>query len=415
MRIKIKRRELLLYIILFFAVFHDICRIPSSSVTFFRICTPLAIFAGFSYNFRRTLKYLIFFLLLIICNLIQAISFAKVNTIGIQVNASLFIKYAINYCSIFVVVIMVDTIYHLDRKNFLNNFRAFIKFLAWIILFFFFLHALRQYYSILNSLSLANVNNYGAYCAAILPFFIYEAFLFQRKRAIIYCILTILLSIANDCKLIFLGAAIEIVIAYFCTRKHRKGKFQLWPICILPILTIMAIFFICDDSITVMGYSFNGMVIQPVQRILKGQAFDISASSISFRVNVFIIGIQWLAISRFMGIGMGNTGILLKKVLLFKENSAMDIMDVLSPHNTIVELLLEFGFIAAMLYLMVITKLIKFIKMPKRKQIHNIFLIEFLSVWLWVLAPSSIHTAYFIHIVWSYLFLCLSYDNSTNG
>lgn len=398
MRIIGNKYTVFLYLALMFAAFNDIIRV-GTGITAFRIIQPLILLLAILQS-NKSRKLLTVYFILIILNICQTLIFSKHNSIGITFDLSSFINYAYYYLCIVTVICAVIMIYESNPDSFICDFKKFIMGLGWIDLMILLLHSFLRSFGFLT---VANINNYGASIAAIYPVFFIAFFTERTIHNLGFIILSIIALLLGDCKLSLIGIAISsMVVFYELSKKGKTNKKHygriIFPILILVILALIFYF------VTKTDYGNNLLLqIQISFDSIYNRRFLSTASSLGYRINVIIVSIQWLFNTYFLGIGIGNYGILIRHECPYLPIKWIELGTV-APHNSPIEFLIEFGFPVLILYFLLIKRVLLLKKEPKTEN-SVLYIAEFVSVWVWSLNPSRILTIYLIWIVLTYTIL----------
>lgn len=404
MKIKIRKSVFWLYVVVFAAVFNDILRFGDSEITVFRLLLIIGIFKCFQKNFKTTFKVYSIFAGIMLLNFFQTILFSIISGTGISFSPITFFSYVFFYFCIVSVILMVYTIYIIDPVSFMTSFEKFIVFLSVCIAVLMLLLFLRNmgYVAIFN-LQYNNINNYGAYLAGAYVIFLYKALKKHKFFSIFMCTFIICLLYLADCKLDLLGVIVEtmVMIPTLTMKKHKHfRKILLIGVLLMLIAIVM---YMANRNMSIFNHSINDLIVIPIKRIISGVAYDYSNSSGLFRVNIFIYGMQWICKSFLLGIGMGNSGKLMRKIIPGDRlEDGWAAFNSMSIHNTFIELLLEFGFV---LLILIVWLVINYRKNRININKDLIFKTTIIGSVFWLLAPSTILNDYFIFILFTYLYL----------
>lgn len=391
--------------LLFAACFNDILRIGNSKLTLFRV---LAIF-GFIRCLlvkKNTIKYFGILLLFTFLTFLQSIFFYSTYRIGVNFSFARYILYDYFYICIFIIVWTINLIRRYEKQRTIDMLHRFLL----VISAFYFLNLMMLwiYPDIRNYILLNNQNDYGAMLAATLPIIICDYCNTKRKRYICFSFLIIVILIVMDCKLSILAVFLQLIIMFILFVRNRLNLKNTRIFIILPffLIVVLGIIILTKSNITFHGYNIKDSVVEPVKHIIAGEMYNQNNTSVSYRVNVMIIGTQWMFKSKFLGIGIGNTGVLLRNLL--GEQNLYDkwmLNDAISPHNALIEVSLEFGIFAIVLIVLAILSVIKIVKKEKLRNEEISYISFFVSSLLWLQGPSGIVTDYYIFIIFTYMIL----------
>lgn len=398
---KINLEKCVLYFVLITAFFSDWMRYKNSDITVFRIVIIAALLICMGKKTRIFIKTLLFFMLFLIYNLLQSFIFTNCNTYGISFSVFHFVEYAYFYFCIFAIICFTYTIYELDRKNFQQQFFQVLKIVAVIyMLIMLFEKQLGNYAH--------DVNEYGAFLAAIFPVFFYELFKEKKLVNIIFCSLVYFLLYTKDCKLGLLGVALETgIILVLLLRNSRFPGTRFLSYLFMFSFLIMCIF-VLNSPLEINGYALKGIVMEPIWRIITGTPYERSASSTSYRTNVIIFGIEWIKRTFMVGIGAGNSGRLFRA--LIPDNEIIPIWikkDAISLHNAWMEFCVEFGLAGICFLGYVMGKVLQMFLQKKWSKFQIVAMTVVFSLWVWIMGPSGILTSYYLIAVFTGLFIVI--------
>lgn len=403
--IKIKKNISFLYFFLFAGAFNDILRIGTSKITLFRILLPLAIIKILLCS-RNVRKLYVIYIIIAVISLIQSAIFCFTNRVGILFSFNRYCTGLFYYICIITIIGSVMVIYELSYKNFEEEFERYIVFVGVCYLFvFMYIYHGGYDYSCRNFI-INNPNDYGAMLAAVLPLFYFKAKKTKKYIYIVFILVTILYLVLNDCKLALLGVVTQIfIIIYLEIRNKSMGYRKL--LIIFSIFCVAIILFLLDKkNITFHGYTWRETVINPIKAMINGDMYTQSNTSVSYRVNTFIASIKWMMKTKMLGIGIGNSGVLIRNILgehtLYE--SWME-KESISLHNAFLEIFIEFGFIAIIGVFVIVKKIIKILKITKLKSYQICFVTIVISSLLWLQGPSGITTDYQIFAIFAFLLL----------
>lgn len=405
--LKIKKNTTFLYLFLFTGAFNDILRLGTTDLTLFRIMLPFAIVLTLFKSKKVRKLYLLTFGIAVV-SFLQSLWFCEFNDIGIQFSTNRYILYLFYYICIVAVIGSVLLIYENDKCNFQKNFLKYIVIIGiGYLLIFMYIYLGNYSYSNTN-IVINNYNDYGAMITAVLPVFY---FISKNKGEFffkIYIVTAIIFLILNDCKLALLGVIVQAAIIIYFEMGNRIG-YRKWLI-IPTILAVLFFVFVANSiDISLHGYTWKETIVEPIRLIIRGEMYAQSNTSVSFRVNIFVVSIHWILKTKLLGIGVGNSGLLLRNILgnygLY--DSWMNRNSV-ALHNVFMEILLEFGVIAV-IGIVCIAKKVRFVlRKRKLEQIEICFIAVIISSILWGMAPSRITTDYQIIAILSFLLLSVS-------
>ena len=392
-----------LYIFLFAGAFNDILRMGSTQITLFRILLPVAFLITIASS-RKAIKLYFVFSVVLIISLLQSLIFCNLNEDIIRFNDTRTITYLFYYACIAVVIASVITISEYEADSFCNSFGTFIVFtgLCYLIIFLLMAHAP----GILSRLYVNNPNDYGAMIAMLAPLFYYK---YRDKGPLIsnlFFLVALIYLLINDCKLALLGLLIQVVIVFFFESRERIiGTTSIILVSVI-LLGVVALIGITKMNPTINGYNWSDSVIAPIRAMLRGELYSQSNTSVTYRVNTFIVCMKWLFKTKFFGIGIGNSGMLVRSVL--GDNGLYEhwmVNGAVSLHNAFLEILLEFGIIAIVGAILLLRMIIRIIKEKDANWAEASFVVISLSSLLWLQGPSGVLVDYLIFMVLTYLLI----------
>ena len=238
-----------------------------------------------------------------------------------------------------------------------------------------------------------NPNDYSAFITTLLPFVIYRFLASEGLiKKIVYGILIfatvdlIIITLARSAILALVFAGIFIFILF--VKKDR--------------LKIKAFFIVLAGIIAVL---FIPAVQMWIQAIIINNTIDTSSVTDSSRINLIKNGLYFLRETFGMGVGAGNLE------TWFAEKSIYPIGKLLYMHNWYVEILVTFGIIIFLLYIVThITIFWESYKVAENEKklygIHTAYLLSFAIFTVTSVASSS---NVYSEWVWMYLALMVSY------
>lgn len=406
----IKKRQniilIIIYIILTIAVMSDILRIPNTSITFFRISIPLAVFIIML--FPKWIKRFMlissgFFMLNIFYNLL----FYKVYRTDLDFQLSEFLKYSILYVSIFIILILVCIVKEISGEEFEKEFMRWIKVVGMLLIAVLFLYDFIP--DFFGSLPLDNPNNYGCYIAAVFPFYLLGAYK-ERKVIYLWAIGIGLVGLyINDSKISLFGVFFQVALLFFVMSSKTKGSFFIRRIAI-PVLAVFGVFiliFVVNPSIH--GYSLQGIISEPLRRILMNDPYPTYTASVSFRTNTTIFALSTLWRLKGLGIGAGNLGVVLKDQFPDINPAYTNALNAtsMSLHNSWLEFMIDMGIVGIVLLLLPLIYAVRlYFGKYNMSYMEKLVLIFTISFPVWSLGPSGVYTQYFLFAVITFLVIC---------
>lgn len=406
-----------IYVILFSAVFHAVLRLsPDSNITLFRILLPLSILIIIKQSHKLAKVLLACFLALSVLSVIQTVFSSFLFFRDISFSYGNLIKFLIHYFSIIVLIGLLICLKKMEKQKFIPRLWFFcatiIKLSVIIDLIYLCCGQPSAQFALFG-----NINDFGSAMAAGLAIILCTKGRWWSKC--IWSLLILILLYINDSKLALLGTLMEISLyLVICSEKLLKKRMsskeipeetnrylrlvlkfrnfvvEYWRAA-LTCGCILALAIVLMSPITINGYAIRTMVGDALSQFFSGNFFDASDTSLLFRVNA-IIGIgQAMKESFFCGVGAGNTGIILRKIL-----PGMDTLFpgqiFVAPHIWWLELFTDFGLI------LIIPALILFIHQVKRffadefrTKYSMMQVIVLLCFPVWCMSSSGLYTEYF--------------------
>lgn len=399
MRIPKKRAEIILIILfLFMAIFNDVIRLPDTVISAYRLTLPVVLCMALV-DFRSTWKFFIFGSGMIFLLIIQNIVFCNVFGFETTIDILWQIRYLFYYFSIVAIFVLIRILRKKDRILFQKVFYKGIPIICMICLIIY----IGLSTAVFDRKHFANPNNYGACLASVFPWFLTEYF-FGKKSNIIWCIAIIVSLLLGDSKAALAGVAIQIaiIVSIVLVKKTKEGNKIL--VFMIPVV-ITGFLAIVLSPIKINGYSVKEMFMGMVSHIVKGETYYRNNSSLAWRTNAIVHMLNGIKDSYFLGIGIGNTGKLLRHLMPDIVAEQRFASTVISPHCAWLEFFCDCGIwaigLCAYVYMVAIRKLFH----AKRLDKIGIFFVAFvLSFPLWVMSPSGIYTTYLIFIIIAWLY-----------
>lgn len=189
----------------------------------------------------------------------------------------------------------------------------------------------------------------------VVPLLLIKLNMTTSKKIKMILFLTILyflwLTNTNNSRVAFLGLSLEIVV-YLCLNlifKIKQKKIMI-PLTAIIIITVLFTIIKVNPNISIGKYdlSLNELLLDPINRVIMLNDYKtLNAGSILNRVNAAIYGVRALIKSNFLGIGIGNTIVLL-------EQPGTTLVSAKSLHNYPIQFLAENGLIALVIYMTII-------------------------------------------------------------
>lgn len=397
-----------IYIILTFAVFNDILRIPGTSISFFRMCLPLCvIFLLLDTVFAK--HFLKMIIGLGIVTIIQYWIFYRVYRSDLSFSWSILFKYFILYVTIIIVFLLVLYLRELNPRSFKENIWNYIIYIGFALMIIAILDRVDTLFfssSFFGELKVDNENNYGCFIAAVIPFLIVDFQKHKKIRDVVGLCLGLGIIIFNDSKAALFGIIFMGIIFVCVAFPARTGKQMFLYRYLVIVLSVLLIIMIIIANPSIHGYTLQDTIYQPFRRIIENDPYSDYQSSISYRTNTTLACFLQLKSTGFMGIGMGNTGVLLKHDFpnLNPEYQMAIHSPVISLHNSWLEFALDFGLIAFVIFFLAIKYVVKlYFGKGSLTYIEKIRVMYIAGFPLWIISTAGIYTLYYLFIVMGYL------------
>lgn len=398
----------IVYVILTFAVFNDILRIPETEFTFYRICLPICVCLILMRK-QYAKPFIFISISFSILSIVQQLLFYNIYRSDLTFSFSINIRIYILYILIFIIFFLVKYISDIEKDNFESRMMNYLVIMGFAVIIITFLDRIDETYyhsQFFGSLEVDNENNYGCSIAAIFPFFLAEFREHKRIRDVIGVASAIFVVYFNDSKAVLFGMMVQLII-FLCIYKKNENRKQFFLnryLIIVVMVFLIVILFIINPSIH--GYSLRGTVGEPILRIIENNPYSGYTSSISYRTNTTLFCINTLFGYGILGLGIGNTGVLLKEEFpnLNPEWQMAINSPTISLHNSWLEFALDIGIVAVIVYFIIIKYLIKiYFTKFKLTTIEVIRVLYIASFPIWSISASGIYTIYFVFITMAFL------------
>lgn len=410
----------LIYIILTFAVFNDILRIPGTSISFFRICLPICVIILLT-NRKTAINLIKITIGLVAISIFQYLLFYKIYRTDLIFMKSLYLKYLILNVTIIIIVLMVMYLKEIEPDFFQNNFWNYIIRIGFIVMGVAVLDRIDTWFfssRFFGELRVDNENNYGCFIAALIPFFITDYQKHKHYRDIIGIVLAVWIIVVNDSKAALFGIVFMVIIFFCIAFPANTGAKMFWYRYVVIIGSIALIIAIIIANPSIHGYSLQDTIYQPIRRIIENDPYSDYKSSISYRTNTTLYCLRQLIFTGFLGIGMGNTGVLLKHEFpdLSPEMQTAIHSPVISLHNSWLEFALDFGAVALILFFIIIRYACRlYFRKGTLTQIEKLRVMFIAGFPIWIISTSGIYTLYYLFIVIGYLLFVPSSKRDAKG
>ena len=401
MIISFKPRIVLLYCFLFAGVFNDIIRLGDTQITLFRIMLPFVFVSTIMWSNKARRLYIVFLIIATI-SFVQSVVFCSFNNAGVRFELSRYLTYLFYYFCIATSIAAVIVISETETELFSLKFETFIILIGVCYLLVFM--AIRHFDHARDYLNINNQNDYGAMLAMLCPVFFYKSKSQKRNIYLFFILLVLAYLVLNDCKLALLGVCFQIVLIAYMRMRNRAQNWRF--LLFLPALAIVAVFlyYLSDSNVMINGYAWKQTVLEPIRAMLNGELYSQSNTSVTYRVNTFIVSIQWMIKTKFLGIGIGNSGVLVRNLLGSQSlYESWMVNNAVSLHNAFLEIGLEFGFVSLFGLIIVIKSIVRTMRNRQMTNEESCFVVVTISSLLWLQGPSGILVDYLIFVTFTWL------------
>lgn len=391
---------LLIYIIMLFAIFNDILRIPGTELSLFRFMLPVAVILIIMHPLIAR-KVIVFVAFLLALNLFQYFYFYNYIHPELRVDFSYCLFQAFFISCLIVICALIAILRLLDSGRFANNMLDFLILMGIIMCIITVAHHyLPQFFVDTN---IDNINNYSC-CVAGLIGLLLVKYRITRNPILWFLIGICIVAIyINDSKISLLGSLLMIGI-FLCIFKDCKSNAEfLFFRVIIPMFIIVSIIAALIINPHIHEYQLQSITIAPLKRIFDNDPYPLYNSSVAYRTDSTIIAIHELMHSRLLGLGIGNIEYYLPNVM---PGAFIHYKWSFSLHNTWLELLTDGGIVVLLSYAMIILYGIKLFF--KRTYITDIEVFRILLIFtlpIWSIGPSGLLSLYYMIIVIGLAFL----------
>ena len=410
--------QITIYFILFCAYFHNILRISQGSdITLFRVLIPLSLCIIFKHSRKVFLVLCICSGAFVVLSVIQYILSRNVFFPEIDFDFVNMIKFWIHLLSIFMFTGLIVVLKKIEGGHFLKKYTTFntIIIKCAIICDILFLLSGQEY----KKFSLfGNINDFGCAMVAGMAIILCGNTPWLSKGIWCGCIFVLLYK--DDSKLALIGAVMMVIIfgiieidKYYykksklediCADKnHEKIKngicvktiiFRYWRLLSVLIFLILCLCLLFIP-IKINGYNVGTMIKNAFSQLFSGEYYDNSESSLLFRVNA-VIGIGTvLKKTLWFGVGVGNTGVILR-VILPSMDTMFENHIYVAPHIWWLELFADIGIVVIIPAVVLFGCHIKRFLTKHYIDTYDILQsITLLSFPVWCMSSSGLYTEYY--------------------
>ena len=295
-----------------------------------------------------------------------------------------YLIFAVYIYIIFLIIFIIRS----RNINFENNFWKFLNIITLITLVLAFIQyfvripypyvKLPVYHGI--NLFMSNENELGEPLGFMSIIYLYKILFENKKKYLPLFVIIIAIEFINDAKLTILGCLLGyIVLLYLKIGKIMKLSIKtiIFMGITFIIFTIVGIY-ILNPAIKFRDYSItvHELLFDSLKDIIRLQPVPGTGGSIIDRTNAIIYGLQELKKSNFLGIGWGNSIIMLSK-------DEYRLLTAKSMHNIIIQFLCEMGIFAFIVYYSFIKWIfMNFTKLYEKSEyiLKFIFIISFVII-----------------------------------
>lgn len=309
-------RKKILYILLITAFFNAVLR-PSadSNITLFRLLIPVSLYYIGKCSARvffLIMKVMIFFSVLSFLQfaLVKYVFFPNVETLSVIHQ----IEYLFHIFCISIVVGLVlclrmicDDSFHAEFLRFLSSILKFV-----IVVF--------SIYALLGRdpaqfLLFGNINDLGCIMTAGIAILLLDNKT-NTFMKVFWIIVSCFWLLYNDSKLALFGGIVEIALflIFKLSKSNEAGMKKMFKYTLI-LLGVLGVWLFINSSTVINNYGIRDITIEPIKNVLHGIFYSHSSSSVTYRANVIIGLITILKSSFFLGVGVGNSSLLLKYII----------------------------------------------------------------------------------------------------
>lgn len=310
------------------------------SISAFRLAIPFLFLAVVLPRFLIFKKELIFLGLLLLYNTMILVIFGG--------DQALFIQFFIHTLAVFSVVVLVKYLKIFD-ENFERRFFRFLDGFTMVTLLLFVFQYLYRFN--LPGTVLGRVNtfywteNEMGMSLAVMGCLYFQHFVFRRTKIDLLKLLAILgVLYLNDNRISLIGISFFILLSGLVSIKRHSKK----ALVVLALLIVLI--FILNPVPNFRGsqVGIRELILEPVLRILQLEPYRL-AGSLPDRTDAIIYGLMELKENYYVGIGLGNS-------LEVLQRPHYKLVSAQSMHNIVAQLVVELGFFAVVLYLLIFIK-----------------------------------------------------------
>lgn len=401
MKIKINK-EIGLYMVLIFAITNASLRLQENGMTsLFRMISPIVALVILCSHIQKLYKSL----LILLSGMVYSLFVSIIGYGIISYKYMVFVWYIYILFIIVVELRIISSDFEKDFWKFLNAITLICIFLAIIQMF------VRIPYPYVElpvehgvNLFMSNENELGEPLGFVSIIYLYKI-LFENKKIYIPVVVIInIIEFVNDSKLTILGCLLGYVILFYFKlgKKIKISSKQLFNFGIFSLFFIIVLCYIVNPIVTFRDYSITlrELIFDSLLDIVRLRPMPGAGGSTVDRTNAIIYGLQELINSKFLGIGWGNSVVMLG-------TSKYKLLTAKSMHNLVVQFLCEMGIFAIVVYGCFVKWIITHISKLYNQRI-NILKLVFIISFIIISSQSSIGilSNYYSWIIVFYVALC---------
>lgn len=243
-----------------------------------------------------------------------------------------------------------------------------------------------------------NENEFSSVLAIFTPLFF-----LSRKSVLKYLwiLLAAYLIVYNDAKLALLS--MTIFFLGYLVLKFRLFRFRYVGLTILSILALFALFFI-RNFIIEGNYTVGFFISRLVEHVFSQEPLE-HIGSFNSRTNAVVLGIKEFIDSYFLGIGPGNSLLMMDEVVI----PGMEAYGALSMHNFTLQIITEIGLLG-LFFMYVFYLKVKSSAQATTKYSRNLIYIFYLSCIVSITLLSGAWSNYFYLFILFYSIDFFRYD-----
>lgn len=390
-------KEKFIYVLLLTAIFNAVLRVSQeSSWTLFRVLIPFVILFLNAFNKKVFGLFTKYSLILIVIAVLQ--NFILKTWLYPHIHSISFshlFSFCIHYISIFLVAALVYCLVLLYKGRFfieiINHLSNIVKIILFVYVFYLFTGQQPADFRLFG-----NINDFGCVLNGSILIILFDS---KTRRKYLYLALILVLLFYNDSKLSLFGGILEIglyTIYDFSNRFIYAKKLFLYAFIGMGVLLILLFF---TSSISINGYSVRDLFLIPYTQISEGIYFPQSSESYTYRTNSIIGITEIFKTTKGVGIGPGNTSLILKVLMPDPDGSLGE--ESVSSHIWWYEVMADIGWLIIIPALfMYINQLKNFIRLKSTREelFSQIYIITFP---LWSMSSSGLYTEFFTIILLS--------------